>query len=110
MTGTAGQPKAFCADAERSGYEVPLSRSGRWFIGRHLQRCLVDDHPTSIHPANAEANIAEDTGAEVLRGPLCYPSYSGEWQLGSLDLSSCAISPCLTLHGRVQCEQLLAGV
>ena len=43
----------------------------------------------SASPANAEelANIAEETGAKVLRGPLRYPSYSGGWQLGDLDLS-----------------------
>ena len=44
------------------------------------------EHPKPIHPANAEelANIAKETGAEVLRGPLRYPSYSGGWQLGDL--------------------------
>ncbi len=43
-----------------------------------------------MHPANAEelANIAEETGAEVLRGPLRYPSDTGGWQLGDLDLSA----------------------
>jgi hypothetical protein len=32
-----------------------------------------------LHPANAEevANIAEETGAEVLRGRLRYPSETG---------------------------------
>ena len=47
------------------------------------------EHPESIHPANAEelANIAAEIGAEALRGPLRYPSYSGGWQLGDLDLS-----------------------
>jgi len=47
------------------------------------------EHPEPLHPANAEelANIAEETGAEVLRGPLRYPRYSGGWQLGDLDLS-----------------------
>ena len=44
---------------------------------------------TYLHPANAEelANIAEETGAEVLRGRLRYPSKSGGWQLGDIDLS-----------------------
>ena len=47
------------------------------------------DQPESLHPANAEeiAQIAEETGAEVLRGDLRYPSYSGGWQLGDIDLS-----------------------
>ena len=42
-----------------------------------------------LHPANAEelATIAQETGAEVLRGALRYPSESGGWQLGGLDLS-----------------------
>jgi hypothetical protein len=31
--------------------------------------------------------MAEEVGAEVLRGPLRYPSESGGWQLGDLDLS-----------------------
>ena len=41
-----------------------------------------------LHPANAEelANIAEEVGAEVLRGALRYPSDSGGWQLGDVDL------------------------
>jgi hypothetical protein len=44
---------------------------------------------TDLHPANAEAiaEFAEETGAEVLRGALRYPSDSGGWQLGDLDLS-----------------------
>jgi len=42
------------------------------------------EHPIPLHPANAEelANMAEETGAEVLRGLLHYPSESGGWQLG----------------------------
>ena len=36
-----------------------------------------------LHPTNAEevANIAKEIGAEVLRGPLRYPSETGGWQL-----------------------------
>ena len=46
-------------------------------------------HHKPLHPANAEelAIIAQETGAEVLRGALRYPSESGGWQLGGLDLS-----------------------
>jgi hypothetical protein len=42
-----------------------------------------------LHPANAEAiaEFAEETGAEVLRGTLRYPSESGGWQLGDIDFS-----------------------
>ena len=34
------------------------------------------EYPEFLHPANAQelANIAEETGAEVLRGALRYPS------------------------------------
>ena len=47
-------------------------------------------NPIPVLPANAEelANIAQETGAEVLRGDLRYPSRSGGWQLGDLDLSA----------------------
>ena len=31
--------------------------------------------------------IAEETGADVLRGPLRYASYSGGWQLGNIDFN-----------------------
>jgi hypothetical protein len=42
-----------------------------------------------LHPANAEAiaEFAEEAGAEVLRGALSYPSYSGGWQLGGIDFN-----------------------
>ena len=45
-------------------------------------------NPKFLHPANAEelANIAQETGAEVLRGALRYPSETGNWQLGDVDL------------------------
>jgi hypothetical protein len=41
-----------------------------------------------LHPANVEglANIALETGAEVIRGALRYPSESGGWQVSDLDL------------------------
>ena len=47
--------------------------------GNHQEGRLME----FLHPANAEevANIAEETGAEVLRGPLRYPSETGGWQL-----------------------------
>ena len=43
----------------------------------------------NLHPANAEelANIAQETGAEVLRGALRYPSETGGCQVGNVDLS-----------------------
>lgn len=46
-------------------------------------------NPDFIHPTNADelSQIAAETGAEVLRGPLTYPSETGGLQLGELDLS-----------------------
>jgi hypothetical protein len=55
-----------------------------------LDRVLEQERAvTKAHPANAEelATIAQEIGAEVLRGGLRYPSESGGWQLGELDLS-----------------------
>jgi hypothetical protein len=43
------------------------------------------EQPEPLHPTIAE--FAEETGAEVLRGALRYPSESGGWQLGDIDLS-----------------------
>ncbi len=42
-----------------------------------------------VDRANAEelASIAQEVGAEVVRGALRYPSLTGGWQLGDLDLS-----------------------
>jgi hypothetical protein len=41
-----------------------------------------------INPANASelATIAREVGAEVLEGNLRYPSATGGWQLGDVDL------------------------
>ena len=33
------------------------------------------------------AKIAEEVGAEVLQGKLTYPSDTGNWRLGEVDLS-----------------------
>jgi hypothetical protein len=50
---------------------------------------MGQEQPDFIHPANVEevANVAREVGAEVLRGPLTYPSETGGLQLGYLDLS-----------------------
>jgi hypothetical protein len=78
--------------------------------------------PTPLHPANAEelANIAQETGAEVLRGPMRYPSYSGGWQLGDLDLSEhlakyedheiVVIVASLGKAGEVEKEKYVCGI
>jgi hypothetical protein len=41
-----------------------------------------------VNPTNATelATIAREVGAEVLEGDLRYPSESGSWQLGDVDL------------------------
>lgn len=43
----------------------------------------------NVDPANATelAGIASEIGADVLQGVLRYPSATGGWQLGDLDLS-----------------------
>jgi hypothetical protein len=47
------------------------------------------ENPKFLHSANANelANIAQEAGAEVLRGTLRYASETGGWQLGDVDLS-----------------------
>jgi hypothetical protein len=58
--------------------------------GVALQGILLQQQTaTYLHPANAEAiaEFAEETGAEVLRGALRYPCDSGGWQLGDIDFS-----------------------
>src|SRR5450759_3195639 len=42
----------------------------------------------TVDPANANelANIAGEVGADVLKGDLLYPSETGSWQLGDVDL------------------------
>ena len=71
-----------------------------------------------LHPANAEvlANIAEETGAEVLRGPLRYPSETGYWQLGDVDLSErlsryrdCEITVIIAATGKAE-KQITCGI
>ena len=41
-----------------------------------------------MHPVNASelATIAREVDAEVLEGDLRYPSVTGSWQLGDVDL------------------------
>lgn len=42
-----------------------------------------------IDPANASelSNIAQEIGAEIIEGDLRYPSDTGGWQVGAIDLS-----------------------
>lgn len=71
-----------------------------------------------LHPANAEeiANIAEETGAEVLRGALRYPSETGSWQLGDVDLGEhlvqyrdCELVLIIAATGKAE-EQVVCGI
>ncbi len=72
-----------------------------------------------LHPANDDelARIAEETGAEVLRGPLQYPSETGGWQLGGLDLSAHLsqyrdreITVIIAVTGAAEPEQFTCGI
>jgi len=51
--------------------------------------------------------IAEESSAQVLRGPLRYPSDSGSWQLGDID---CGEHPAKYRDHRVEKEQYICGV
>jgi hypothetical protein len=73
-----------------------------------------------LHPSNTNhelATIAEETGAEVLRGPLRYPSESGGWQLGDLDLSEhlsgyrdCEVTVIIAATGEAEPERVVCGI
>ena len=76
-------------------------------------------HPNSLHPANAEelTTIAQETGAEVLRGALRYPSESGGWQLGKLDLSEHLeryrdqeVTVIIASAGKTEVERVICGI
>lgn len=72
-----------------------------------------------LHPANAEevANVAREAGAEVLRGALRYPSETGGWQLGDLDLSEhlskyrdCELVVIIAATGQAEEGPVVCGV
>ena len=72
-----------------------------------------------LHPSNVNelATIAAETGAEVLRGPLRYPSESGGWQLGDLDLSEhlsryrdCEVTVIIAAMGEAEPERAVCGI
>ena len=76
-------------------------------------------HTEPLHPANVEelAIIAEETGAELLRGALRYPSESGGWQLGDLDLSEHLdkyrdqeVVVIIASAGKTEAEQVTCGI
>jgi hypothetical protein len=76
-------------------------------------------NPNFIHPANAEelAHLGAETGAEVLRGPLTYPSETGGLQLGDLDLSEylhryrdCEITLIIAATGRAEEKPAVCGI
>ena len=74
---------------------------------------------TLLHPANAEelANIAKETGAQVIRGPLRYPSETGSWQLGDVDLGEHLwqyrdheVTLILAVTGEAEPERFVCGI
>lgn len=98
---------------------LDLEPDSAW-VSELLQRVLqLQRTVTDLHPANAEelANIAQETGAEVLRGALRYPSESGGWQLGDLDLSEHLdkyrdrdLMVIVASVGKAEEEQVVCGV
>jgi hypothetical protein len=73
---------------------------------------------TFLHPANVEelVNIAKEIGAEVIRGPLRYPSETGGWQLGDVDLGEHLwqyrdheVTLILAVTGEAE-EQIVCGI
>jgi phage FluMu protein Com len=77
------------------------------------------EHSKFLHPANVEevASIAKETGAEVLRGLLRYPSETGGWQLGDVDLSEhlaqyrdCEIVLVIATTGQAEEERDVCGI
>jgi len=76
-------------------------------------------HPKHLHPATAQelATIAQETGAEVLRGALRYPSESGGWQLGDIDLSDHLekyrdqeVMVIIASVGKAEAKQIICGI
>ena len=70
-----------------------------------------------LHIKHELANIAEETGAEVLRGSLRYPSETGGWQLGDLDLSAHLsqyrdheITVIIAVTGEAEPERFICGI
>jgi phage FluMu protein Com len=75
--------------------------------------------PDFIHPANADelSRIAAETGAEVLRGALSYPSETGGLQLGDLDLSEylhkyrdCELTLIIAATGEAKAKPIVCGI
>jgi hypothetical protein len=80
---------------------------------------MEQEQPDFIHPANVEevANVAREVGAEVLRGPLTYPSETGGLQLGDLDLSEylhkyrdCEITLIIAATGEAKEKPIVCGI
>jgi hypothetical protein len=71
-----------------------------------------------LHPSNVNelATIAAETGAEVLCSPLRYPSGTGSWQLGDVDLGEhlwqyrdCEVTVIIAATGRAEPKQVVCG-
>ena len=72
-----------------------------------------------LHAANAEelATIAAEAGADVLRGSLRYPSDTGSWQLGDVDLGEhlsryrdCEVTVIIAATGEAEPERVVCGI
>ena len=65
---------------------------------------MVGGVNSTLHIKHELANIAKETGAQVIRDPLRYPSETGGWQLGDTVLDR----PCPVRQGQgtVQCVDL----
>jgi hypothetical protein len=64
-----------------------------------------------LHPSNVNelSTIATETGAEVLHGPLRYPSGTGGWQVGDLGLSE-HLSRHRATTGKAEPERVVCGI
>lgn len=76
-------------------------------------------NPDLIHPANVDelAQIGAEVGAEVLRGPLTYPSETGGLQLGDQDLSEylhkyrdCEVTIIIAATGEAEQKPIVCGI
>ena len=75
----------------------------------------ADKLPSPTH-TKALARLAKETGDEVLRGPLRYPSETGGWQLGDIDPSAhlskyrdYELVLVITATGKAE-EQIICGI
>jgi hypothetical protein len=78
---------------------------------------LVGGVNSVLHIKHELANIAKETGAQVIRGPLRYPSETGSWQLGDVDLGEHLwqyrdhkVTLILAVTGEAEPERFVCGI